>query len=75
MSNVEPYVTYDQLLLEFPFLPTSRAGRFGLIKKRNFPPARYIGANTPVWRISEIYTWIETRPRSHKAVRLEARDV
>jgi predicted DNA-binding transcriptional regulator AlpA len=64
----ERYITYSQLREIFPFLSSSRAGRALLIKRSGFPPPRYIGANTPVWRVSEVEEWIENRPRSHSAV-------
>lgn len=66
------YLTWSQIRKERAGLPGSRAGRAALIKQSGFPPPRYIGANTPVWRLDEVDEWIENRPRSHAAAVAES---
>jgi hypothetical protein len=45
-------------------------GLLHLIKKQGFPCGQMLGPNTRVWKLSEIYAWLDSRPTELKKVNL-----
>jgi predicted DNA-binding transcriptional regulator AlpA len=49
-------------------LVNNRTTLLRLIDKQGFPPGTMIGGNTRVWRVTDIETWLASRPTARKVL-------
>jgi predicted DNA-binding transcriptional regulator AlpA len=65
-SGCPVYYRFDDIVAAGLVQNRTSLGR--LINEEGFPPGMMIGANTRVWRVSDIEAWIATRSSARKAL-------